>query len=140
MASTPFIANYLIYADDDVDDKQLLSQSLSIYFPDTELVTVSSGDELLKFLGEKQTSKGLPCLIVIDQNMPGLTGDQTLSLLKQNEWYKEIPVVLFSTSGYYSDLLKKYAVALETKPSSYQDWEEISLGLMKHCERYRNAQ
>lgn len=44
------------------------------------------------------TSSVYPCLIVLDLNMPKMSGTQTLSKIKCEENFKHIPVIIYSTS------------------------------------------
>lgn len=84
-----------------------------------------NGVDALKFLNKCQV---LPCLIVLDLNMPRLNGTETLVRLKSNDKFKDIKVVIYSTSvnviekdncinlGAYSYLVKplSYAETLST--------------------------
>jgi CheY-like chemotaxis protein len=54
-----------------------------------------NGVEALKDLAACQK---LPCLIMLDLNMPKLNGTETLIKLKSDERYKDIMVVIYSTS------------------------------------------
>ena len=136
----PPIDDYVLYADDDPDDRMILAESFRNCVKDKTLEIVPSGDELLEFLARNIKEKGLPCLIILDQNMPGLQGDQVMQILKKNEWYKDIPVVMFSTSSFMNiDLLKQYNVGLEIKPDTYAAWESLSLTLLKHCDRFKRT-
>ena len=54
-----------------------------------------NGVEALNYLN---SSEQLPCLIVLDLNMPKLNGTETLVQLKSNDKYKDITVVIYSTS------------------------------------------
>ena len=136
----PPVDDYALYADDDPDDRATLLESFESHVKDKKLETVSTGDELLDYLGRNIQAKGLPCLIILDQNMPGMTGDEVLEVLKTNEWYKDIPVVMFSTSSHMNvELLKKYGVGLEIKPDHYSGWESLALLLLKHCDRFKRS-
>ena len=54
-----------------------------------------NGVEALNYLN---SCEQLPCLIVLDLNMPKLNGTETLVQLKSNDKYKDITVVIYSTS------------------------------------------
>ena len=136
--SIPEVDDYVIYADDDPDDKAILEESFRKHATDKKLETVATGEELLEYLNKNIQSKGRPCLIILDQNMPGLQGDQVLQMLKTNEWYQDIPVVMFSTSSVMQiDLLKQFEVGLEIKPDRYSGWENLAITLLKHCDRFK---
>lgn len=130
---------WVLYADDDVDDREIFSdsfQEVSGY----DLVTFTSGTELLTFLTGEAQRNGV-CLVVLDINMPGLTGVQTLEALKGDERFRHIPTVLFSTSGSPGD--RKRAAELDTpvilKPSNYGDITHTIKSLLRHGETVNKA-
>ena len=56
---------------------------------------VASGPECLRLA----TSDNRPSLILLDQNMPVMTGLQVLTLLAQNDQAKHIPVIMISAES-----------------------------------------
>src|SRR5689334_7377115 len=69
----------------------------SINAEDT-LLFADDGAHALHLLNNEMSSSGLPCLIVLDLNMPKLNGTQTLKQLKEDPRYRDIPVIVYSTS------------------------------------------
>lgn len=134
------IDDYVLYADHDEDDRFFLSLSFEKNVFDKHLEAVSSGNELLKFLENHKDQKGLPCLIILDQKMNGLQGEEVLGILKNDERYRHIPVVMFTTSHHFNNtaLLDEYEVGVEIKPDILEDWETIALKLLEHCEAFKN--
>jgi len=64
------------------------------------------GDEALDFLykrGEYKYSE-TPCLILLDLNIPGISGKKVLQIIKSDPVLKKIPVAVFSTSNNQSDV------------------------------------
>jgi CheY-like chemotaxis protein len=123
---------YVLYAEDDIDDRELFEEGFRD-FPEFHLETFSNGMELLSFLKESPAAE--ICLILLDINMPVLTGVETLTILKQDKCFREIPVALFSTAGSPTD--RKIAESLNTqvvlKPASHGEIK-IKIGqLLKHC-------
>jgi CheY-like chemotaxis protein len=60
-----------------------------------------------------------PDLILLDLNLPKMDGRQVLSLLKQNEVWKKIPVVILTSSDAEHDVFTSYdlgAACYVTKP------------------------
>src|SRR3569833_283526 len=91
--------NTILWADDDADDLMLMKEILIKNNRNYEIVEVRNGKEALDFLQKSKETAHLPCLIILDINMPILDGKETLSILKKEEAYKSIPVVVFTTSN-----------------------------------------
>lgn len=102
---------------------------------DFSVVEVENGKEALDFLEKARTQTELPCLIILDINMPILDGKETLSILKKTEAYKTIPVVIFTTSASEVDKLfcKRYGTEMITKPPSYRKLEDTIVRLLDYC-------
>jgi len=69
----------------------------------------SSGDEAMAFLqhtGRYTNAEDAPRpgMIVLDLNLPGTDGREVLRRIKQNEHFKAIPVVVFTTSNNPRDI------------------------------------
>ena len=78
----------------------------------------------------------LPCLIVLDYNMPELNGAEILKILKQNSRYDDIPKIVWSTSGsevYKIKCLESGALDYLIKPSKIKDLENIARNLLSFC-------
>jgi len=127
--------NTILWADDDADDLMLMKEILLKNNRDYQIVEVRNGKEALDFLQKSSEGSRLPCLIILDINMPILDGKETLSILKKEEDYKTIPVVVFTTSNSELDKLfcKKYQVEMITKPPHYKSLENAVLKLLSFC-------
>ena len=67
----------------------------------------------------------LPILIILDSNMPGINGKETLALIKSNNKTKRIPVIIYSTSmplQFQDTLLQLGAYRCFGKAYSYLDF------------------
>ena len=87
----------LLLADDDEDDCDFFKEALDELHLPTSLVTVNDGVQLMDFLSEKSV-ENLPDILFLDLNMPRKNGLECLREIKQNEAYKNLPVIIFSTS------------------------------------------
>lgn len=56
------------------------------------VISADSGEQCLKLLDDSQ----LPDLILLDIMMPEMTGWETFDLIKENESWKEIPIVFLT--------------------------------------------
>lgn len=127
--------NTILWADDDMDDLLLMKEILVKNGREYEIVEVRNGKEALHFLQESKAASHLPCLIILDINMPILDGKETLSLIKKNEDYARIPVVVFTTSNSELDKLfcRRHKVEMITKPPHYKSLEKAVLQLLEFC-------
>ena len=134
------IDNYVLYAEDDLDDIEMLKNSLGELDPEKNIIPVRNGEELMHFLEALRSDQMLPCLIILDVNMPRVNGEQALRQLKESKRYNRIPVVLFSTSSYFpnQELLKQYQVDFVQKPSTVEKWRNVVKDLVMHCDIARD--
>ena len=65
----------------------------------------------------------VPGLLMLDLNMPKLSGFELLQTIKAHEEWRKIPVIIFSTSDYEGDIERCYALGAASyivKPLSYE--------------------
>src|SRR5579875_1097447 len=87
----------ILYIDDDIDDRELLSDALKEANPAVEIVLAEDGLKALQYLNEAKHAQ-LPCLIVLDINMPYLDGKQTAKMIKDDAALRDIPIIAFTSS------------------------------------------
>ncbi|GAB4092243.1 response regulator [Flaviaesturariibacter terrae] len=129
--STPFV----FLAEDDVDDQELLIEALSAHVPQMKVQTAANGKkamtELLAF-----PSKGLPCLIILDYNLPEINGGEILKQLSADERYTHVPKVVWSTSNsplYRQICMDLGARAYFVKPSDIKGIEKMAQDMLVYC-------
>lgn len=125
----------VLYADDDSDDLALLREAFLSFGEVIDLMTFKDGVELLAFLDKLPPLEPGPCLIVLDINMPRLTGIEVLKLLRQKNGMAEVPVVLFSTSTQPAEaaVARSYNAGFVTKPLVNSQVQQIVAKLVSHC-------
>lgn len=115
-----------LLVDDDLDDTGLFHEALLELDPKIVCYVEHNGRAALDKLNSREFS--LPDIIFIDINMPGMNGWQFLEELKKEPEYREIPVIMYSTSSYTGDAeraLDLGALCFFTKPSDYNLLKEI---------------
>jgi two-component system, chemotaxis family, response regulator Rcp1 len=128
MTANPSKLFRILIADDDTDDVQLtkdcfVEAQLPIHVKD-----VPDGQILIDHLKEMakiSNSRSLPQLILLDLNMPRKNGLEALQELKQDDYLRKIPVVIFSTSQASKDVERAYelgASCFVSKPNSLEEW------------------
>ena len=86
----------ILLADDDLDDCFFFKKALNELPIETNLTIVHDGEELMNYLSDN--SDKLPDLLFLDLSMPRKTGIECLSEIKENEKFKKLRVVVFTTS------------------------------------------
>lgn len=125
----------VLYADDDPDDIQLVSESFEKYAQNVEIVTVNDGVGALSYLEQLPPFSPSPCLVILDINMPLLTGKEVLIRLRDNEKFRDVPVILFTTSSLPTDhaFARKYNAGFITKPLNASQMDRITNEFIEHC-------
>jgi Response regulator containing a CheY-like receiver domain and a GGDEF domain len=117
----------VLYADDDIDDKNWVKEACKSLNSSLQIEFVETGRCVLDYLKNNKDGER-PSLIVLDLNMPELDGRETLKALKSNSAYKDIPVVIVTTSSNSidKDVCKRLGASLYLiKPNNYADWQKI---------------
>jgi CheY-like chemotaxis protein len=127
--------NLIIYVDDDPDDLILVEQSFRQYSNNVEVITFMDGTHAFNYLKSLPEFDPVPCLIILDINMPGLNGKGILIKLRDLSRFKSVPIVLFSTSSLPSD--KEFAIlhsaGFVTKPLDINQMEAITDQFIDQC-------
>lgn len=130
---SPLQPLYILLADDDIEDQELLRDAIVDQAPEAKFTIVWNGEEVLSFLNS-QHSGILPSLIILDYKMPILNATETLDRISRDSRYTAIPIVVWSTSNqqeYKEDSLRKGALHFFTKPNTTKDLGEIVSTVLK---------
>lgn len=127
--------NIVIYADDDPDDIELVEDAFKQFANNVEVITFRDGSQALSYLRNLTEEEPAPCLVILDINMPVLNGKETLVRLRQVEKFKDVPVVLFTTSSMPADktFARQYGAGFVTKPLGYEQMEMITKEFINNC-------
>lgn len=99
----------LLVAEDSNEDFRMLQRLMRRMTVKNPIYRCTTGDEVLDFLyqvGNYQSSDlaPRPSVILLDLNLPGIDGRDVLERLKQDKSFKEIPIVVFTTSANPQDI------------------------------------
>ncbi len=116
----------ILMAEDDPDDRFLMARVFRELGLDGSLRFVSDGEELMHYLyfnGTPSDSAGSrPVLLFLDLNMPRKDGREALVEIKTDPNFRELPVVVWTTSNHHEDktfCYKNGADLFITKPHGY---------------------
>lgn len=119
---------HVLIAEDDPGDAELTREAFGQHQTDRRLHFVSDGEQALQFLRRIDAFADMPRpdLIVLDINMPRLTGLEVLAQVKADASLHTIPVVIFTTSRDHADISRSYgshANAYVTKPRELDEFD-----------------
>ena len=125
----------VLIGEDDIDDQEFLKEVFSSIDDSFLIVFASNGEEVFDYLDEKNNNC-MPCLIVLDYNMPGINGIDILRELKKDNRLDGIPKIIWSTSK--SPTYKELALELGAndyliKPSNVTDLTDICRYMLSTC-------
>ena len=129
------VKNIVLYADDDPDDQYIVQEAFRQYDETIEVVCLSNGKKAMDYLGKMSADSLLPCLVILDINMPIQDGKRTLQEMREHNDFKDIPVVLFTTSSNPADetFAYQHKAGFITKPTAVNDLHSIASHFIAHC-------
>lgn len=116
--STPDI----FYVEDDTDFAFLMENAVQEVSNGLSIKIVENGKDALENLKQLTDAKIKPRVILLDLNLPGLSGLDLVKRIRENPFLRYVPVIFFSTSDNPKDVkasLEFGANAYLTKPSGY---------------------
>jgi CheY-like chemotaxis protein len=123
----------VLWADDDPDDLKIFNEAADEISHDLVITTVHNGKELLEYLKQAVRNDDLPSMIVMDMNMPVVSGREALAEIKMNEQLREIPLAVLTTSNSPLDFLycMKHHVVMFTKPWLFSGVKDVVGEILK---------
>ncbi|MBY0243081.1 MAG: response regulator [Burkholderiaceae bacterium] len=115
----------LLVEDDQVDIMTILRALKEIHVSNP-VVSMENGEAALEWLSRPDCE--LPCIILLDLNMPIMNGIEFLRLAKQDERLRRIPVVVLTTSEEQEDKVRSFDLGVAgymAKPVDYRRFVEI---------------
>ncbi len=82
----------IMVVDDDPSIIYTVKHGLEALDSDFKIVGANSGEQCIKLLKSNET----PDIILLDIMMPGMTGWETISKIKQDDSWKNIPVIFLT--------------------------------------------
>lgn len=120
----------ILLVEDDPGDVRLTKEALATSKIRNDLHVVGGGEEAMDFLHRQgdHADAPRPDLILLDLNLPRLSGQEVLKRVKSDEELKSIPVTVLTTSEAEEDILRSYALAANayvTKPVGLDQFLEV---------------
>lgn len=133
------LENTVLVVDDDPDDRDMLQSALKDVDVSHHLIEANNGVEALMKLEELSKQGKLPCLVVLDVNMPKMDGRETFLAIRNNKKLSKIPIVIFSTSDSLLDktFFQRHDTAYFVKPVNFTELRKTASRLIGIC--YHNS-
>ena len=129
MIKKNFMLKYskIVLVDDDEDDRQIFREIVNEIDPGTLVELAENGLEMIALL-DNTSDNDLPGIIILDQNMPSMTGKESLIFLKESPRFRHIPTVVYSTyqvKDFYQECLDLGAKDVVAKPDTIESYRTL---------------
>jgi CheY-like chemotaxis protein len=117
----------ILLVDDDIDDRLIFAELILETDEGALLIFAENGLEMVAVLDEAEDDD-LPEMIILDQNMPKMTGKESLVFLKGSPRYQHIPTIIYSTyqvKDFCRECLELGAQDVIAKPDTMQAYREM---------------
>ena len=122
----------ILLVENDKADQEIIRRIADQGATSAQLEIVSSGQEALDYLSRARenndSSTPPPSLVLLDLNMPGLSGLDVLARIRNQKSTRSLPVVVLSTSDQESDIVQSYdmgANSFLTKPVKFDEFIRV---------------
>ncbi|MFC5849427.1 response regulator [Deinococcus petrolearius] len=118
------MTKHLLIVEDNPNDLELARTALELSDICCEVQVACDGQEALDLL---RHSEHLPDLVLLDLNMPRVSGHEVLQRVKSDTLLRRVPVVVFTTSSELRDRLAATAAGADdyvVKPGGFEELVE----------------
>lgn len=121
--------NPILLVEDNPLDLDLTIRALKAKNLTNPIEIARDGEEALQFIPKWEQGAPIPVVILLDLNMPKVSGLEVLKELKSHKIFKTIPVVVLTTSSESSDIKTAYELGANSyivKPVDFDKFIEVA--------------
>ena len=131
MSSTPV---KIVMVEDDHGHAKLIEKNIRRANISNEIMHFDHGQPALDYLFSEEVRLNGPMLILLDLNLPDMSGTEILAEVKKDERLKRAPVVVLTTTDDKTEIQRCYDLGCNvyiTKPVNYESFAQAirQLGL-----------
>lgn len=126
----------ILYVEDNVNDIELTIAAFQESGFANTIKIAKNGEEAIDYLFYKgkfaEREKIIPAFILLDIKMPKLDGIEVLKIIRNSEEYKNLPVVMLTSSKMESDVIESYnlgANGFVVKPIDFVEFVKAIKGI-----------
>ncbi|MBU1045397.1 MAG: response regulator [Candidatus Omnitrophica bacterium] len=131
----------ILLVEDNPADVEILKRALKISNCKHLLKVINDGDDALKFIAELESDNSQkdifqPQFIILDLNLPKVSGFGILKAIKINSKIYSVPVMMLTSSDADADIEKSYRLGASrfiTKPVNPQEFTSLVSEIGKYC-------
>jgi CheY-like chemotaxis protein len=119
----------VILVEDDEGHARLIERNIRRSGVNNEIVAFTNGTAAIKYLlgsdGSGSDHRGRPLLVLLDLNLPDMTGADILRRIKASKYLKSAPVVVLTTTDDCQEIRRCYELGCNvyiTKPLNYESF------------------
>ncbi|TMJ23754.1 MAG: response regulator [Alphaproteobacteria bacterium] len=119
----------IVMVEDDDGHARLIERNIRRSGVDNEIVPFTNGTAAVNYLfgkdGKGQERKGEALVILLDLNLPDMTGAEILQQIKAHKYLKRAPVVVLTTTDDCQEIKRCYELGCNlyiTKPVNYESF------------------
>jgi CheY-like chemotaxis protein len=119
----------IVMIEDDEGHARLIEKNIRRAGVNNRITSFTNGNDAVKYLfgadGTGASNKNRPMLVLLDLNLPDMTGVDILKRVKTNDHLKRIPVVVLTTTDDAVEIQRCYDLGCNvyiTKPVNYENF------------------
>ncbi len=127
------IRETILLVEDDPDEAELALFGFGQAGNHYDIQLVRNGEEALEFLfatgcHADRPAQRMPSLVILDLDLPRVSGFEVLRQIRQTPEYRYTPVVILTTSDEQSDILQGYQLGVNSylcKPVDFESFADL---------------
>lgn len=127
---------FFMYVSTEVSGFEQLEKELNFIDHNKKLVAVSNGYDLIQFLQNVKKGDSYPDLIILSTKMSRLKAREVLELLKSDDIYCLIPIVIFLSEleGEDDDFCRRLGAETMLTPAGNNEWQNAAKKMCTLCD------